>query len=282
MMKVDVTMKQTVKQRSAFTLLEILIATGIFMTVMVVAVGIFTLTVSGSSTSEQMRINSQSARFAFESITREARLARGLTYTSTSDNIPRMIIPPFEVSYTGNVNCVNPSTNEAVVTVYQVRSVGATSSGQAQYTITRRRYQRDTNTKRLVLTTEEAYKETPATAADIYAAIQTGDPDLPSLERIGGEDGWTVVSAGDAVLPSNLIADQFRLTCFRSYPASGQSMDQLTAQPFIQLDLTVLNQKYNQNRPEEKQVKATFRTMIVPRNFTGPLEVTQPGVQGGE
>lgn len=276
-------MRRVVRQKPGFTLLEILVATGIFMVVMVVAVGVFTLTVSGTSTSEQMRLNAQTARFAFESMTRETRLARGLVYTAPGENIPRILVPPFEITSTVAPNCITPTSNNAVIRVYQAKEVGLTSTGQALYEINRRVYYRDSADKQLKLTTEQARfgdgTVTSVTAADLLAFIRANPPrgqELSALDNLR----WRSVAAAQSLLSNNLVADQFRLVCGQSYPLSGQSTDELQKQPFIQLDLTVLNEKYNANREEEKHIKTTLRTMIVPRSFSGPNEVNQSGVQG--
>ena len=57
-------------------------------------------------------------------------------------------------------------------------------------------------------------------------------------------------------------------------------IDSLLIQPFIELDLTIKKEKYNRDKDDSKKLKTTLRTLIVPRNFSSPLEVTQPGVQG--
>lgn len=257
-------------QKPGFTLLEILVSTGIFMTVMVIAVGIFTLSVSSSSTSEQMRLNAQAARFAFESMTRETRLARGLVYTDPNTNQPLMLIPPIEATSQKPSTCSDAGGTDAEISVYRAISTEKQSDGQNLYTLTRRVYFRDADAK-LKLQTDQAYGGVPTSVSQIHA-------DITSPTGIT----WAKTADPENIMPSNMTADQFRLVCANFYPAPGQPVDSIKSQPFVQLDLTVLNKKYNENKEDERQVKTTLRTMIVPRSFAGPLEVVQPGVQGSD
>lgn len=236
-------------------MLEILLATGIFMTVMVVAVGIFTLTISGSSTTEQLRVNTQAVRFAFESMTREIKLARGLVYFE--GEVPVMVIPPFRVE-------------GSTILVYQVKkSPEVDAQGQAKYSLSRKSYVYTSSPGKVTLTTEEAYTGADAkTAADIY-----------DLERAQATV-WRKVGETAAILPDNVVAPYFSVRRSQAYPALGEKMDTLSVQPFIQLDLQVMNERYNQNKDDKQKIKTTLRTMIVPRNFANPYEVVQPGVQG--
>lgn len=255
-------------QKPGFTLLEILVSTGIFMVVMVVAVGIFTLSVSSSSTSEQMRLNAQAARFAFEAMTRETRLARGLVYTNPDINQPLMLIPPIEATSQSAPTCSDSGGADAEISVYRAIPTDRQSDGQNLYTLTRRVYFRGVDAK-LKLRIDQAYGGVPTSVSRIYA-------DVTSPTGIA----WDKTATPENIMPGNMSVDQFRLVCTNLYPAPGQPIDSIKAQPFIQLDLTVLNKKYNENKEEERQVKTTLRTMIVPRSFAGPLEVVQPGVQG--
>lgn len=251
--------------KPGFTLLEILIATGIFMVIMVVSVGVFTLTVSGSSSVEQMRVTTQSTRFAFESIAREIKLAKGLVYAK--DNVPVMTIPPFET--------VHEDTEDDKLMVYQVKKVRTADDGTPLYTITRRTYGRSA-TKELVLKVEKAIFEgaDAVTAKVIYEAIAaaTTANKLDGLEW--GSDG----SAGASILPASYTADRFEITRSYSYPDAGDPVDEINRQPFIQVEMTVQSLAYNMNKDTEKQVRTTLRTMIVPRSFDSPLEVVQPGI----
>lgn len=269
--------------RRGYTLLEVLVSTGIFMIVMVVAIGIFTLTISGSSTTEQMRLNSQSARFAFESINREIKLAKGLVFVSGSAggnaqiDQPYMVIPPFEVT---------PGTADqsAIITVYQVKKseppTGAVN-GEQYYTVSRRQYfARREARNELVVTTQNAYDGQPQTASRIYSDVNQPIPGLLKAIGTGGLAWGPANPSPNSILPTDFVAEQFAVN-FSPYPPSPGKLEDLIAQPFVQIDLTVLNWRYNANKSDEKQVRTTFRTMIVPRDFSSPFEVVQPGLQGG-
>ncbi len=264
--------------KKAFTLLEILIATGTFMIVMVVAVAIFTITVGGSSTLDQLRQTAQSARFAFESITREVRLSRGLVYVA--NDLPQMVIPPFVVVQ-------DPITHLSVgLEIYRAQKVDVNLNGESLYSLTKKVYVRDATTKKLTETSYKAYSNPPSEGPQTAKALfdKVVETDLAgNLKGLAGLP-WRQVgqSPNQNVLSNQLIADQFTIVRFQTYPEVGKPIDGpngLTSQPFIQIDLTVSNPQYNQSREQEKQIRTTLRSMIVPRNFVSPLEVVQPGVQ---
>lgn len=266
--------------RAGFTLMEILVATGTFMIVMVIGVAIFASSLGSSSTSEQYRINAQASRFAFESLSREIRLAKGLVYLDPQDDqeLRKMLIPPFDVVTGPNNAPYDPVVDAAlqpVIRIYQAARPSVNSQGQGLYTITRRIYNRDTATGQLTLSTQVAYEETPVTAATIYTTITAAQAgtieDLP----------WQTKGQAAQLLPSSLQADQLKIVQMATYPLSGQRIDSLRVQPFIRLDVTVSSSQYNKFKNENQKIRNTFRTMIVPRNFVNPFEVIQPGVQGG-
>lgn len=274
-----------------FTLLEILIATGTFMIVMVVAVGIFTLNVGSSSTTEQMRINAQSARFAFESISREIRLAHGLVYapvqaTQSLTVNSKIVIPPFDIVPQ------NSSAEDKVIRIYQATAVGKNSSGQSTYKLSRRLYclqpmARFSDSKQLVVMTQKAYESDPQTVGALYdKVIKLSSGSLAGLEGLAWKPETANCQsgsiAGEPVTPKDLATNQFKI--IRSYeyirPNDGLELAKMKLQPFIELDLTVSNPRYNQNRDDGQKIKTTLRTMIVPRNFISPYDIGQVGVEG--
>lgn len=252
-------MMMKILPKPGFTLLEILIATAAFMIVMVIAVSIFSLTVSNSSATEQLRLTTQAARYAFESMSREARLAKGLVYVDGED--PHMVIPPFQV--------IDGQTEEdKVIQLYQVKNNPDELSplGETLYSVTRRLYYRDpAGGLRIDVQTGDA-SATDKTAQELYNLVR------------GAGISWTVVSS-DSILPAGFIANQLKVVRSLAYPTAASSLTTLSAQAYIQLDMTVENQAYNSSRDNNKQIRITLRTMIVPRSFANPYEVVQGGVQ---
>jgi Tfp pilus assembly protein PilW len=269
--------------RRGFTLLEILIATGTFMIVMVVAVGIFTLNVGSSSVTEQMRINAQSARFAFESISREIRLAHGIVYVPSTTS--KMVIPPFDIVANTSV------PGEQIIRIYQATKVGENTDGQSTYKLSRRLYclksmSTFAGSKQLVVMTQTAYDSATAkTAAELYtettklfAGVTLGIDGLPWTDTNATCQSNSI--AGEPVTPKDLATDQWRIVRSAAYPAPGADLSTLKLQPFIEIDMTVSNPRYNTNKDDPQKIKTTLRTMIVPRNFVSPFDVGQVGVQG--
>lgn len=253
-------------RRNGFTLLEILVSTGIFMVIMVVSIGVFTLTVGGSSSVEQMRITTQSARFAFESIAREIKLAKGLVYAK--NNVPILLVPPFDVQQ-------DTQSGEYSIRVYQAKKVGISNDGATLFTLTRRTYVRLPD-KKLVLRIDKAYDGAEALSGEEIFKVISSSLQANKLDSLP----WRLQGdARSAILPNSYSADKFLVTRSYGYPASGERIDAVTQQPFVQLELTILSSAYNKNKDTEKQIKTTLRTMIVPRSFDSPLEVIQPKIQ---
>ncbi len=249
--------------RRGFTLLEILIATGIFMTTMVFSIAIFTTTTSGASTSEQLRVNAQTARFVFESMAREIRLSRGLVQVKDETQI--MLIPPFTVTQ-------SVSEPEAI-TVYHSTRKGSTESGDPTYVITRKTYRAydedlDQNLEQLRIINETSNPD-GLTVSEIAATLQTGDLKWELTSPDSDPNGINL-------LPRDLFLDKFHVIRYNNYPDKLTSIDTLQIQPYVQLELTVLNPRYNANRGTQGKIKTTLRTMIVPRDFVGKYEVVQP------
>lgn len=243
--------------RRAFTLLEVLIATGMFMVIMVVAISVFATTVSGTSTTEQTRVNAQAARYAFESMTREIRLSHGLVYVS--DNLPTVVIPPFETT-------TDPTDAQKlpIINVYQVKKdLVLNSAGEATYKVSRKVY---------------FIKEGQLVVADEVLADRFTAQEL--FQRIGNLNWPDPPPAPQPLLPKGYVASQFVIRRQYNYPAPGASLDLLENQPYLQIDLTAENLAYNQGHDTNKQIRTTLRTTMVPRNFLSPFDVSQPGVQG--
>lgn len=256
-----------IKSGAGFTLLEILIATGIFMTVMVIAIAIFTTTTSSSGATEQLRVTSQSARFAFEAITREIRLARGLVVIDKDTDDQIMLIPPFKVN--------NDEPIKPIIYVYQVTKT-LNQRNQPAYSLTRRVYSR-TDTELTV--TLQKNEDGALTVKEITDEV-TPQGDLESLNWSSVNPRVTeqVVS----LLTQDLRVDVFKIIRYSAYPDPGKTFNNLKVQPFIQLDLSAQNTRFNPTRRDGSNVRTTLRTMIVPRDFVGKYEVVQPGVQSGQ
>jgi type II secretory pathway pseudopilin PulG len=260
--------------RRGFTLLEILLATGIFMIIMVVGVAIFASTVGNASSSEQSRVNAQAARFAFESIIREARLAKGLVYTDTSDanssGAVKMLVPPFDF---------NDRNQPTRVNIYQVKKVGINTDGDSTYSIDRRSYFISGN--KIVLETSSAYTGNNAKSSkELYKIAVTDELAAARTPSIQAFD-WGPVSQVQ-VLPSDRATNQFNIIHWANYPTPDVTIDTTTlpVQPFFEVQTTVFSPNYNASREERNQVRTTLRTTIVPRNFVSPFEVVQSGIQG--
>jgi prepilin-type N-terminal cleavage/methylation domain-containing protein len=114
--------------RRGFTLIEILVATAIFMTVMVVAVGIFGTTMGSSSTSSQLRQTAQTARYVFESMAREIRSAHGLVINQANGG-QTMVIKPFDYDAAGKTIRVN-----------HVNKVRVDDNGKSRYSVVQKLY----------------------------------------------------------------------------------------------------------------------------------------------
>ncbi len=246
--------------RKGFTLIEILIATAIFMTVLVVAVGIFTSTIAGSSTSEQLRTTSQSARFVFESIIRDVRASHGLVYLGP-DSKRHLVFPPFAVE---DLNL----TDKQILVYKAERQENPDVNGNNLYVITRNIYRAvpDAKGNRMTLTIQTT---DPAgrTAVDLFA--QKSNADI-----------WTTTTTNQQpvdLLPSDLRADAFTVLHGESYK---DNPDEQKVEPFIQLELTVVNKRFNLSTRKNGGTRTTLRTTIVPRDFTSPYEVEQSGLQG--
>lgn len=239
--------------KKGFTLIEILIATAIFMTVMVVAIGIFSTTVASSSTSGQLRVTAQSARYIFESMTREIRAAHGLAQPVAGGNGElKLVIKPFEYDAVGRK-----------LTINQAKKTGV-RNGLATYTVTRKIYSWNL--------TEGAKK--------IILSVYQSPADL-TIDELAVNTTWTrpTGSSDSDFLPKDLALDDFKILNSYSYP---DNPDQQTSQAFIQLQLTVVSKSATVASRTGLKPQTTLRSMIVPRDFTSPYEVVQQGVQGGQ
>jgi type II secretory pathway pseudopilin PulG len=254
------------RSHSGYTLLEILLATAIFMTIIVIATAIFTTTTSSSSASDQLRLASQAARFAFESMTRETRLARGLVVVA--DEKQKMIIPPFAT--TGNV-----------VTIYQTTNVGRDESGENLYTVSRKVYELEDG--KLTVKTENTGETGQSVDAIACGAALT--PSCPEEKRgFWRSADPTKPAENVTILPKSLKVADFRVIRAEQYPLlkNDKSLDDLKVQPFVQLEMIVQNIAYNPASKNDKNLQTTLRSMIVPRDFVSKYEVTQPGQKGSE
>lgn len=252
--------------RRGFTLLEILLAAAIFMTVMVVAVGVFGTTMSSSSTSNQLRTTSQTARYVFESMTREIRASHGLI-VAEADGKQTVVVTPFEYSVVQNVGTLK---------VYQVEKFLDTSNtnGETKYNITRKIYTLTSGTNpSLTVLVEKAenltlnqVKGSPtyiAQNANAGGLVGTGTNMIP--------DDLQLV---DIVLP-NTGSQQLRFVGYENNP------DQQKTQPYIQLQLTIGSKFSGFAGQADKRAQTTLRTTIVPRDFASPFEVVQSRLAGG-
>lgn len=260
------------RSRQAFTLLEILIATGIFMTVMVVGVGVFTNTIAGSSASEQLRITAQSSRVIFESLIRDIRAGHGLVFVDQAGR-RSTILPPFDCETCGTPNL------PPIIRVYQTEKIGVNPAGQNLYIVTRKSYTvtgssqnrdlrislaTDTSGRGYAsgLTAEQIKDFVVAPPSDFWQSVNP-DPD-PSKRIID-------------LLPSGQRLDAFDVINYQEYESDP---DNQKVKPFLQLRLRVANRRFDSVTRDGRQVKTTLQTTIVPRDFTSPYEVAQQGIQG--
>lgn len=253
------------KTHAGYTLLEILLATAIFMTIIVIAVAVFTTTTGSSSASDQLRIASQSARFAFESLTREARLAHGLV--EIIDEQQKIVIPPF-------------STSGNTVTIYQTKKTNTDADGNNLYVVSRKVY-------KLIDGKLTVQTENTGTTGQTVSAIACNAAMTPACpnEKVGF---WRSETPGKpaeviTILPKSLAVTGFTVKRTEPYPLlkNNKSLDDLKAQPFIQLEMIVRNIAYNPASKDDKNLQTTLQTMIVPRDFVSKYEVTQPGIKEG-
>ncbi len=273
------------RTRAGFTLLEILIATGMFMIIMVIAIAVFVTTSSGSSTSDQLRINAQTTRFSFESIARELRVSRGLLYFDTTDERQKVLLPPFRVVAAGQA---------PEIAIYKVERTTTSTTGEISYTLSRKRYVYDPTNDSINVISEGAKPHmrnsvsvTDWTVQEVEASVaaEPGSPSPESSTRF-----WQATATAINLLPTGFVAEKFEIPNdhYYDYPAYGKSLKGsgtaqdlgLTQQPYIQLEMTVKNQRLNASKHESENAKTTLRTMLVPRDFVSPFDVVQRGNQG--
>lgn len=246
-------------RRHGFTLLEILIATAIFMTVMVVAIGVFGTTMSSSSTSNQLRTTSQTARYIFEAMARDIRSAHGLVISNPS-GVQTVVIKPFEYL---------SSTGASTLIINQVSKSLDDTTGETKYQITRK-----------------TYKATSGAQPTLSVLVEeTGSL---TLTQVQGTPTFTVknqtaagqlVAAGTSMIPDDLVLKDFRV--IRQVGYQSQIDTQQKTQPYIQLQLTIASKSAGFAGQSDKQAQTTLATTIVPRDFASPFEVAQSQITGG-
>lgn len=254
---------KNMSHRRGFTLLEILIATGIFMTIMVVAVGIFTGTVSGSSSTVQLRNTAQTARYIFESIARDVRAAHGLARVVPNGiGQQQLIVKPFIYDETTKV-----------LTINQVEKMRVNANGKPEYRIIKKVYKPNLTTtpKSLMLEVYQTRLDT-LTVDDIFTISQQPEPTIAQQ----GSYALKNIPAGTSLIPTDYFLENFAV--LNSSPYNDQP-DLQTVQAFLQLRLTIKGKSGDIDRLGAAQT--TLQTTIVPRDFVGPYEVVQEGVQGG-
>ncbi len=262
-----------IPSRRGFTLIEILIATGIFMIVMVLAVAIFTTTTNGSSTGEQLIINAQAGRAAFESIAREIRLAHGLVYVDAADQRKKMLIQPFTISQ-----------SPIAITVYQVKSPADkqyNDAGERQYTLSRKQYTVQNNSLQVsdqCLDRQDEHCDASYwTVAQLKTALNTAGS-LDSLSWVDSRHPSSPISKIDILSGSVKIQD-FQILHQQGYVGYGEDVNNQLSQAFVQIKLIVANAQRT-TRTTNEPVQTTLITTLVPRDFIGKYEVVQEGVQG--
>lgn len=242
-------MKRIIRQ-AGFTLLEILIATGIFMTVMVVAVGIFSSTISSSSTTSQLRVTAQSARYVFESVARELRSAHGLAKVlPNTGGQQQFIILPFDYDKTRNQLVIN-----------QVQKTGVdTTSSLPLYKNTRKTYTWNlaTNPKTITLKVEE----------------MSGSFTVAQID--GGQAGYVPKSTTN-LLPTDIDLVDFQISRIIQYASIPEAQ---STKPFVSLQMTVAGKAGTGSQVKTK-AQTTLQTTIVPRDFISPYDVVQEGLGG--
>lgn len=262
-----------IRKRNGFSLLEILIATAIFMVILVAAVGIFSNTTASSSTASQLRLNVQTGRFIFETMAREVRLSRGLVLNeNTVPARPRFVVPPFRVVMDG--------TKPVGIAVFQVERNGTdTATSEPLYKVTCRAY--GARSTQFSVWVYRSAQNMTATAIRGAITLETCRPQT-SLGAAAaapvGPSYWqsTVVTPSD-LLPEKTTLGEFKILNWRDYPVSP---DDLIVQPFVQLQFSVLNINQLASGQTGEKARTTLRSMIVPRDFSAKYEVAQQGVKG--
>lgn len=237
--------------RRGFTLIEILVATAIFMTVMVVAVGIFGTTMGSSSTSSQLRNTAQTSRYVFESMAREIRSAHGLVEhkvdPASGAVTQEMVIKPFDYDETAKTVRVN-----------HVKKVRVDDNGQNRYMVT-----------------QKLYKWTTGLMLEIYESEET---DM-LISEVRSATYKIKNPGGTSLIPDDQVLDKIGVIAWQPYVANPDDQE---VQPFIRLTLTIANKAGNFARQVNQKAQTTLQTTIVPRDFISQYEVAQTGVGGGE
>ncbi len=99
----------TIRNQSGFTLLELLIASGLFAMVMLIGFAVISDTATVQARTEADRLVSQSASFSMEAIAREIRLANGLRALDPLSGTIIEKAPPFTIVGT-------PSADQQMIT----------------------------------------------------------------------------------------------------------------------------------------------------------------------
>jgi type II secretory pathway pseudopilin PulG len=249
-------------QRNGFTLLEILIASAIFMTVMVVAIGVFGTTLSSSSTSSQLRTTAQTARYVFESIAREIRSAHGLI-VSAPDGNQTVIVKPFDY---------RTGTSSDELEVNQVKKSLNTATGETVYGITRKIYKINHTTPP---TLAIIIKETTSSSLTLNQLALLSDASFTVKNQ---SPSGAFISEGTNMIPDELSLLDFRVERWVGYATDPD--DQKT-QPYMQLKLTVGSRASGFANQADKKAQTTLMTTVVPRDFSSPFEVVQSRATGG-
>jgi hypothetical protein len=222
-------------------------------------------------------------------MSREVRLSRGLVYVD-DDQTQRMIIPPFYVDCAGGAKPQKIDIYKVEKTGTATIAQGGSSQNQSLYKLYRKRY--EIQNRRLTLRSQSS-KKTDWTISQLSTLTfeRLSDPSDGTgiwqdiSDSTGAKANLSAQAAQVDLLPKNLQADKFEVLRYLDYPvdnACGQrkTLDELTIQPFIQLELTVQNTQFSAATHDNKRTQTTLRTMIVPRDFVSRYEVVQQGVEG--
>lgn len=125
--------KNKIKFSRGFTLVELMVATSIFISIMLMAMGSLVVSNDTSKRAEQLRVSMDNVNFAMETMTRSIRM--GNTYSCGNDVIQLPIVATDCISG-GNYLAFNPADNMKIdgkdVIVYQLKQDNSNNNSSLQ------------------------------------------------------------------------------------------------------------------------------------------------------